>query len=181
MPRKSAIVPNRFADFLEISNRRLGQGVAWLSLAMVVLMCVNVAARYAFNSTLVWQQELVMFMHAILFMSASGYTLLEDKHVRVDVLYQHFSARAKAWVSLFGTLVFLFPVIGVIGWCSTSFIIRSWTLLEASREYNGMPGIFLLKTVIWIFCASLALQGLANICRAYDVLFRSKKRKKKAS
>jgi len=158
------------ANIADKINRKLGQAVSWLALLMAILMFLNVICRYIFNSNLIWQQELVGFMHAILFLAAAGYTLQEDKHVRVDVLYQSLSVRNKAIVNLVGTLIFLLPVCFAISYLSYDFILSSWKIREASAEYNGMQGVYLLKSCIWVFTFSLILQGLSNIAKSIITL-----------
>jgi TRAP-type mannitol/chloroaromatic compound transport system permease small subunit len=151
-------------------NRNLGRATSWLALSMVALMFFNVISRYTFNMNLIWQQELVGFMHAIVFLAAAGYTLLDDKHVRVDVSYQGMSPKRQALVDMVGTVIFLFPVCAAISYFSAGFIINSWHITEASSEYNGMPGVFLLKSCILVFTGSLGLQGVSTICKSLITL-----------
>lgn len=158
------------ADIIDNFNRRLGYGISWLALIMVALMFINVIARYLFNSTMIWQQELVVFLHAVIFLAAAGYTLLDDKHVRVDVFYDGFSERRKALVNLTGTLIFMFPVCFAITYFSACFIADSWKIREASPEYNGMAGVFILKSFILVFTFSLILQGISVVCKSLMVL-----------
>jgi TRAP-type mannitol/chloroaromatic compound transport system permease small subunit len=160
----------KIADNIDKANLAIGRAVAWLALAMVLLMFFNVFSRYALNLNLVWQQELVGFMHAILFLSAAGYTLLRDKHVRVDVFYQSISDKGRAIVDIAGTFLFLFPVCFAMFYFSYDFVTSSWEIFEASAEYNGMPGVFALKTFIWFFAGSVALQGLSTIFKSLIIL-----------
>ena len=155
---------------IDKTNRLIGRIFSWAALFMVLLMFFNVISRYVLNLNLVWQQELVGFMHAILFLTVAGYTLLDDKHVRVDVLYQRFDEKKQAIVNLVGTIVFLFPVCIAISYFSAEFISSSWEIYESSAEYNGMPGVFILKSFIWIFCLTLGLQGISTVCRSLIVL-----------
>ncbi|PIR39017.1 MAG: C4-dicarboxylate ABC transporter permease [Alphaproteobacteria bacterium CG11_big_fil_rev_8_21_14_0_20_39_49] len=155
---------------IDSTNRTMGRLFSWLALVMVLLMFFNVISRYVLNINLVWQQELVGFMHAILFLATAGYTLLDDKHVRVDVLYQQLNKRKKAIVELVGTIIFLFPVCIAIGYFSFEFISSSWEIKESSSEYNGMPGVFVLKSFIWVFCFTLTLQGISTICKSIITL-----------
>lgn len=150
-----------------------GRIFSWLSLLMVLLMFLNVVQRYLFHTGAIWQQELVGYFHAILFMAAAGYTLKHDKHVRVDVLYHRFSDQAKAIVNLLGTFVFMIPVCVCIIVLSNEFIIASWDLKEASSEYNGMPGVFILKSFIWVFAGSLLLQSVSIVAQSWLTLTHS--------
>ena len=67
-------------------------------------------------------------------------------------------------------LVLLLPVVGLIFWVSLDYVADSWARLEESREAGGMPGLFLLKTVILGFCVLLGLQGLSLAGHAFLAL-----------
>lgn len=108
-------------------------------------------------------QESVLWLHAITFLLCAGWTLQLDKHVRVDVFYRQFSARAKARVDAIGSLVFLLPVAGYMLYGSLPYVIRSWNLKEASVESGGLPGLYLLKALIPLAALILLLQGVVII------------------
>ena len=80
--------------------------------------------------------------------------------MRVDVFYASASPRVKAWVDLLGALLLLLPFCIAIVWFSWPYVARSWAILERSRETSGLPLVFALKTLIPLFAAMLALQGL---------------------
>jgi TRAP-type mannitol/chloroaromatic compound transport system permease small subunit len=154
-------------DKLNALNRHIGQAVAWLNVAMVLWMAFTVLERYVLSTGYIWQQEVVRYLHAIIFMLAAGYTLQCDEHVRVDVLYQHASSRKKAFVNLFGTLFFLFPFLGTILYFSYEYVITSWSIWEPSPEPAGLPLVFLLKTLIWGYAVTLFLQGISLILKSF--------------
>lgn len=149
--------------FLDNINLRLGRTLSWLVLAMVMLMFATVVFRYLFNISTIWQQELVRYLHIIIFMSVAGYTLKLNEHVRVDIIYQQLSIKGKAIIDLVGTFIFLFPVIFAIIYFSNSFILASWRIYEPSREPLGLEGVFLIKSFIWVFAATLFTQGVSTI------------------
>jgi TRAP-type mannitol/chloroaromatic compound transport system permease small subunit len=99
-------------------------------------------------------------------MLGAGYTLLHDGHVRVDIFYREASVRRKALVDLFGALLLLLPFVVMVFWVAWPYAVVSWQRLEGSREAGGLPGLFLLKSVIVAFCVLLGLQGLAMAARA---------------
>jgi len=143
-------------------NDWLGRKIAWLALAMVLLQFVVVVMRYVFGLGSVKLQEGVVYLHATVFMVAAGYTLLHNGHVRCDIFYAPASPRAKAWVDLFGVVVFLLPMCALIAWIGWPYVAAAWAVREGSPEGSlGIPGVFLLKTVILVFALLLALQGLA--------------------
>jgi TRAP-type mannitol/chloroaromatic compound transport system permease small subunit len=142
-------------------NEIIGRGIAWLTLAMVLIGFVVVMLRYVFAIGFVWMQESYVWLHGITFMLAAGYTLLHDGHVRVDIFYRTASIRNKAWVDLFGSLVLLLPVLVLVWLQALPYVLDSWARLEGSREAGGLPGLFLLKSVILFFCLTLGLQALS--------------------
>lgn len=103
-------------------------------------------------------------------MLVAAWTLREGGHVRVDIFYSHASPRTRALVDLFGALLLLLPFVAVMLWFALPYVARSWAILETSRETSGLPAVFLLKTLIPVFAAMLALQGIAQAIRAFGVL-----------
>ena len=142
-------------------NDVIGRAVSWLTLALVLVTFASVVLRYGFSLGWIWLQESYIWLHGIVFMLGAGYTLLHGGHVRVDLIYRGAGPRYKAWVDLCGVLLLLLPMIIVLAWFSWSYVIDSWIYLEGSPTTGGLPGLFLLKTVLLVFCALVGLQGLA--------------------
>jgi TRAP-type mannitol/chloroaromatic compound transport system permease small subunit len=157
----------RFARAVDAANERIGRVVAWLALAMVLVQLTVVVMRYVFGLGSVKMQESIVYMHAALFMVAAGYTLLHDGHVRCDIFYGTASPRRKAAIDLLGVAVFLLPVAVLIGWLGWPYVGAAWAVREGSPEGSlGIPGVYLLKSVILLFAALLLLQGLALAVRS---------------
>jgi TRAP-type mannitol/chloroaromatic compound transport system permease small subunit len=142
-----------------------GRWVGWLSLLMVLLTVLVVALRYLFDQGTTAMQEAIIYLHGVMFMLGIPYALKEDVHVRVDIFYSSLADRHKDLVNLVGHLAFLLPVSGFIFYTSLSYVERSWSILEGSSEVGGLPGVFLMKTLIPIMAAMLILQGIAEIIR----------------
>ncbi len=155
----------RFVRVTDAINRHIGNATAWLTLGCVLTCFVVVVMRYAFNLGYTWMQEFYVWQHAIVFMVGAGYTSLIRGHVSVDVLYVKMTARRKAWVDIFGTVVFLIPWLVVLTYSTAPLILSSWSISENSSQPGGMPAVYLLKSVIWVFCFLVGLQGLALIAR----------------
>lgn len=139
----------------------MGRAVAWLTLAMVAVVFAGVLLRYGFSLGWIAMQESYVWLHGIVFMLGAGYTLLHDEHVRVDVFYRGAGPRFKAWVDLLGVAFLLLPMIAMVAFVGFPYVADAWARLEASGKAGGLPGVFLLKTVILLFCLLVGLQGLA--------------------
>lgn len=161
---------DRFADRIDRLIRTIGRAVAWLALAIVLLQFALVVARYVLGFGSIWLSETVIYAHATLFMLAAAWTLQVGGHVRVDVFYADAGSRTRALIDLLGALLLLLPFTLVLAWFSVPFAARSWVVLERSQESSGLPLVFLLKTVIPLFAALMALQGVALAIRAAQVL-----------
>ena len=141
----------------------LGRVVAWLALAMVIVTGAVVLLRYVFDIGWIWLQEAVTWMHAAVFLLAAGYTLSHDEHVRVDIFYRRMTPRRQAIVDTAGVLLLLLPTCGWIVYAAWDYVAASWQVMESSQETGGMPGLFLLKTLIVVTPVLLVLEGLALV------------------
>lgn len=148
---------------IDAINLWTGRILAWLALAVVLVQFIVVVMRYVFGVGSIQMQELIIYMHAFLFMLAAAYTLRVDGHVRIDIFYREATPRRKAWINLLGSLLMLMPVCVLIFWISWPYVSNSWAILEGSRESSGIQGVFLLKTAILVFAAQLFFQGLSMV------------------
>lgn len=130
-----------------------------LTTALVVVL------RYGYDAGAIALQESVIYLHATAFMLGIAWTLKNDGHVRVDILSSRLPARSRAWLDLAGHCLFLLPTAAAMGWYSIPYVLASWSVLEGSSEVSGIPGTFLLKSLIPLMAVSLLLQGLAGIAR----------------
>jgi TRAP-type mannitol/chloroaromatic compound transport system permease small subunit len=163
--QRGICVLQRVVRVVDAVNERIGRAVAWLTLGCVLTCFAVVVLRYGFDVGYPWMQEFYVWQHAVVFLVGAGYTLLHRGHVNVDILYGRMSPRHKAWLDILGTLLFLFPWLAVVAWTSGPFVLASWAVREGSANPSGMPGIFLLKTTVWVFVLLVFAQGLAHAIR----------------
>lgn len=166
--------------YLDKVSDALGRLLATASIAIMAVTFWVVVMRYGFSASgltlagfsisAIALQESVMYLHSILFMLASAYTLKHNGHVRVDVLYRRFSPKGKAWVDLLGTLFLLFPMCGFILFASLDFVSFSWQIQERSGEAEGLPYVYVLKSLIPAMSGLLLIQGLTEVLRNIGIL-----------
>ena len=161
---------NTVADLIDRVNTTIGRAVAWLVLAVVLLQCALVVARYLFGLGSIWLTEAVVYGHATLLMLAAAWTLRAGGHVRVDIFYADASKRTQAKVDLLGALLLLLPFTLTLVWFSLPYVARSWAVLERSQEASGLPLVYALKTLIPAFAVLMVLQGIAQAIRALRTL-----------
>ena len=99
-----------------------------------------------------------------------SYALKHDRHVRVDLLFSRLSERNRQRINLIGHLGLLLPICLVITMESFDYVMRSWAISEGSPEAGGIPGVYLLKTLIPLAALLLSMQAVSEVLRAYRQL-----------
>lgn len=155
-------------NLLDRLSEFCGRATAWLTVFMVVVTFVIVVMRYVFDAGLIWLQESVTWMHAVVFMVGAAYTLQHEEHVRVDIFYRSVTSRRRAWIDAIGVVVFLLPLCAFLAIKAWDFVAVSWSMKEASRESGGLPYplLPLLKTVLVIMPVTVGLQGISLLLRS---------------
>jgi TRAP-type mannitol/chloroaromatic compound transport system permease small subunit len=160
----------RLIAAIDSFNRAVGEVAAWLVL-LTVLVCAAVALlRYGLSVGRVWLQELYVVAFGLSFMLAAPRAYAEDVHVRIDILSRKWGPRARAAVELLGCALFLLPWLAVLAWSSRPFVRLAWLVHEPSPQAGGLPGLYLVKSVIPLFAALMLLQALAAVGRSVLVL-----------
>lgn len=157
---------SRLSLRLGLVNEIVGSFAAWL-IPLTVLICfVTVYLRYAFGIGLIWLQEAYIWTHAAAILLGSGFAFLSGSFISVDLYFKKMSFRARSWVTLGGSLVFLLPFLWFMGSTSWDFFVSSYQMNERSAYEDGLPATYLLKGMLLIFVFLLALQCLAQILEA---------------
>ena len=152
----------RIADAI---SERVGSWISWLTVAMVVVVCLNVGLRYVAGRSVLALQDLSWYMFGAVMFLGAGFALLHERHVRVDVLFSHYPERRKAWIDLICTLVLLIPFCVLGFWMSLDFVGSSFAILERSPDPGGLPLRFIPKAFIPVGFLLLLLQAIAEAGR----------------
>ena len=149
---------------IDALNERVGRTVFWLVLVMALVSAANALARYLFNlSSNAWL-ELQWYLFAAVFLIGAGYTLLHNEHIRIDVVSSHLSARARAWIDIFGTLVFLLPVSFFVVWLSWPVFMNAWTSQEISSNAGGLIR-WPARLMVPLGFLLLSVQGISELIK----------------
>lgn len=154
-------------------NTLFGWTVSFLLIAMMLLTSYIVIARYGFNTGSTQLQDSVTYLHACVFLLGAAFTLLADEHVRVDIFYRNFSPRKQALVDALGTLFLLLPLCAFLCWVSWDYTVSAWKIKEGSMD-NGLPYVYVLKSLLVVAPALLFLQGVSMLIEKVGVLLSGK-------
>lgn len=161
----------RMADRLEGAVDFVGRAVAWVSLAMVVVVAVNVILRYLFHVGPVSMQELEWHLMSPIALIGMSYAMRHGDHVRVDIFYDKMSPQTRRWIDLVAaalTLVIAVVVIELAIW----FVKESFDVGEVSPDPGGLKYRWLLKSIIPFGFLLLAVQALAQMLRTGALILR---------
>lgn len=149
------------AHRIDTINERIGLAVRWLVLVATLISAANALARYGFNlSSNAWL-EIQWYLFGAIVLLTAGYTLKHNGHVRIDVIYGRFSARAQAWIDLLGALLFLLPLCGLMVWLAFPGFVESLQSGETSPDAGGLLR-WPVRLLIPLGFALLGLQGLSE-------------------
>lgn len=162
------------ADGIDRFNEKLGRVACWLTLVMVLVASYNTLARYLgkylqHNITSNALLETQWYLFSLIFLLGASYTLKQDAHVRVDVIYDRLTAKGRAWINLLGCIFFLLPFCLFAIWTSLGPVRSSWEVLEVSPDPGGLLR-YPIKTLIPIAFFLLVMQGISFLIRQVSVL-----------
>jgi TRAP-type mannitol/chloroaromatic compound transport system permease small subunit len=139
----------------------VGRFTAWSSFTLAVVMAGNVLLRYAFNTGSVWSQELEWHLMSPICLFGMSYALRHGEHVRVDVAFASFPQPLKLLIEFISALIGLIFCLIVVK-LSWAYVMQSWSVNEGTANPGGIEARYLLKSLIPIGFALMALQYLAQ-------------------
>ncbi|MEK9753766.1 MAG: TRAP transporter small permease subunit [Rhodospirillaceae bacterium] len=149
-------------------------GFHWLALLITAAEVQIVIARFIFSYEQAFMADLVRFWYGALFLFASAYTLIEEGHVRVDILYAGFSERGKAWTNTLGALFLGIPFCWVIltmgFWGKSNVITGPLLSYEVTQSGYGLYVKYLLAGYLLIFAVSMLIEFTSYMLRNAAVL-----------
>ncbi|MEY3518708.1 MAG: hypothetical protein RLZ89_1568 [Pseudomonadota bacterium] len=127
-----------FSNGVDRFNTWLNKYVIWLILAATLVSAINALVRKIFNTSSNAFLEIQWYFFAASFLLAAGYTLLNNEHVKIDVIYSRFSRRTQTLIDIFGFSVFLLPMCTAILWFGFPFFLKGFISNEMSSNAGGL-------------------------------------------
>jgi len=143
----------------------VGKTAAWLIVALMLVVCIEVFKRYIMNMPTAWIFDLDNMLYGTLFMLCGAYTLAQNAHVRGDFLYSSMRPRMQAGLDLVLYIVFFIPGIAALIYAGYTFAADSWVINEHSNVTANGPPVYQFKAMIPLAGALVMLQGVAEIAR----------------
>ena len=154
----------RISSLIDALNERVGKTIYWLVLVAVLVSAGNAIIRKLFNMSSNAFLEAQWYLFSAVFLLCSGFTLLRNEHVRIDVITGRLSPRAQAWIDVFGTIFFLLPMAILFIYLSWPVFIRTYVHHEISTNAGGL-WVWPARVLVPIGFTLLTLQGLSELIK----------------
>ncbi len=150
-------------------NEFIGKWVSWLILASILVSSVNAVVRKTFNMSSNAWLELQWYLFGAAFLLAAAYTLKQNEHIRIDIVYGLWSRRVQHWIDLIGHLFFLMPFCLLMVYYLVPYTLRSVRSGEMSTNASGLI-IWPAKALLLAGFVLLTFQGISEIIKKIAVM-----------
>ncbi len=154
---------------IDTFTRWTGKRLAWLILVAIIISATNAIIRKAFDVSSNSWLELQWVLFGIVFLLCSPWTLLDNEHIRIDIINNLFSRRWRDIIDLIGHVFFLLPLCVVMIITGGPFFMRSYEVNEQSGNAGGLPQ-WPAKSLIVIGFALLFAQGISELIKRIAVM-----------
>jgi TRAP-type mannitol/chloroaromatic compound transport system permease small subunit len=150
-------------------NEVIGKSVSWLILVAILVSAANAVIRKVFNSSSNAWLELQWYLFGAAFLLAAAYTLRQNEHIRIDIVYGALSRRKQHWIDLLGHLFFLMPFVILMISYFIPYVALSFRSGEMSSSSGGLI-IWPAKALLLVGFVLLGLQGISEIIKKIAIM-----------
>jgi len=159
----------KLSQVIDAFTRWTGKRLAWLIVLAVIISAVNAIIRKSFDTSSNSWLELQWVLFSIVFLLCSPWTLLDNEHIRIDIVSNALPKKARNVIELIGHVFFLFPICIVMIITGVPFFLRSFQVNEQSGNAGGLPQ-WPAKALIMIAFAFLLVQGVSELIKRIAVM-----------
>src|SRR5690242_18749184 len=163
----SALLP--LSRAIDTMTRWIGRHIAWLILAAVIVSTLNAIVRKAFDTSSNSWLELQWVLFSIVFLICSPWTLLQNEHIRIDIVNNLLPKGLRNWIDVIGHAFFLMPLCIIMIITGIPFFWRSVAIGEQSGNAGGLPQ-WPAKGLLMIAFTLLLVQGLSELIKRLSVM-----------
>lgn len=155
--------------FIDRGTEAIGKAVGWFILAAILLSAGNAVVRKVFNTSSNALLEMQWYLYGAAFLLAAAYTLRQNEHIRIDIVYGALSRRTQHWIDLFGHVFFLMPFAILMDVYFVSYVLQSYHSGETSNNAGGLT-LWPAKALLLAGMLLLTLQGISEIIKKIAVM-----------
>ena len=159
----------KFSRLIDALTERIGKAALWIVLIVVLISTFNAIMRYTIHYSSNAFLEIQWYLFGVIFLFSSGYTLLRNEHVRIDLISSKFSKRGQVWIDIFGILFFLMPMALVIMLLSWPVFMHAFESQEMSNSAGGLI-VWPARLMIPVGFFLLILQAISELIKRVGFL-----------
>ena len=154
---------------IDAFTRWVGKRLAWLILVAVVVSALNAIVRKSFDTSSNSWLELQWVLFSIVFLLCSSWTLLDNEHIRIDIVNNMLPKQVRDSIDVIGHAFFLIPLTFVMIITGGPFFMRSVEINEQSGNAGGLPQ-WPAKSLVIIGFTMLLAQGISELIKRIAVM-----------
>jgi TRAP-type mannitol/chloroaromatic compound transport system permease small subunit len=154
---------------IDAFTRWTGKRLAWLILVAVVISAGNAIMRKTFDISSNSWLELQWVLFSIVFLMCSPWTLLDNEHIRIDIVSNAMPKTARNVIDVVGHTLFLMPLCVIMIVTGGPFFMRSFEVNEQSGNAGGLPQ-WPAKSLVIIGFMFLLVQGISELIKRIAVM-----------
>jgi TRAP-type mannitol/chloroaromatic compound transport system permease small subunit len=158
-----------FSRLIDTVNEAIGKWISWAIFVAVLVSAGNAVVRKTFNMSSNAWLELQWYLFGAAFLLAAAYTLKQNEHIRIDIVYGLFSRRVQHWIDLFGHVFFLMPFVILMIVYFTEYVELSYRTQEVSSSAGGLI-LWPAKSLLLVGFAQLGFQGISEIIKKIAIM-----------
>ncbi|QIO34788.1 TRAP transporter small permease subunit [Bradyrhizobium sp. 1(2017)] len=159
----------KLSQGIDAFTRWTGKRIAWLILLAVIISSVNAIVRKTFDTSSNSWLELQWVLFSIVFLLCAPWTLLDNEHIRIDIVSNTLPKKARNVIDVVGHVFFLMPICMIMIITGVPFFLRSFQINEQSGNAGGLPQ-WPAKSLIMIGFALLLVQGISELIKRIAVM-----------
>lgn len=159
----------KLSQLIDALTERIGKSIIWLVLVVTLISSGNAIMRYTINYSSNAFLEIQWYLFAMIFLLGSGYTLMKNEHVRIDLIAGKFSQRGQTWIDIFGIIFFLMPMAIAIMWMSWPIFLLALHNNEQSSNAGGLT-VWPARLMVPVGFFLLVLQGVSELIKRVGFL-----------
>lgn len=159
----------KLSKMIDALTNLIGKSIIWLVLIVTLISAGNAIMRYTINYSSNAFLEIQWYLFGMIFLLGSGYTLMKNEHVRIDIVSGKFSKRGQTWIDIFGIIFFLMPMAIAIMWMSWPIFLLALHTNEQSNNSGGLT-VWPARLMIPVGFFLLVMQGVSELIKRIGFL-----------
>lgn len=159
----------KLSRLIDAINTSIGRWLSWLIVVAVLISSANAIVRKVLDMSSNAFLELQWVLFSIVFLLCSPWTLLNNEHIRIDIINHLLPLKVRSWIDMIGHVFFLMPFMLLLLWMSIPFFLTSYHQNEQSFSAGGLPQ-WPAKSIIMVACALMIAQGISEIIKRAAVM-----------